>query len=119
MSRSLKVGIFVLIGIVLAGVATFLIGDTEQLWNRKVEYTAAFADVSGLKPGSPVSMGGVDVGRVGTVVHAAEVGDRKIYVKLQIDRIEPGGRFVVENDLRMQSERAGESDPLPHAAGEI
>jgi phospholipid/cholesterol/gamma-HCH transport system substrate-binding protein len=88
MSRSLKVGIFVLAGIVLAGVATFLIGDTEQLWNRKVEYTAAFADVAGLKPGSPVSMGGVDVGRVGTVAHAADVNDRRIYVKLDVSRSE-------------------------------
>ena len=80
MSRSIKVGIFVLAGIILAGVATFMIGDTEQLWNRKVEYVAAFADVAGLKPGSPVSMGGVDVGRVGTVAHAADVNDRRIYV---------------------------------------
>ncbi len=88
MSRSLKVGIFVLVGIVLAGIATFLIGDTEQLWNRKVEYGAAFADVAGLKPGSPVSMGGVDIGRVGPVAHSPEVNDRRIYVKLEISRNE-------------------------------
>jgi phospholipid/cholesterol/gamma-HCH transport system substrate-binding protein len=88
MSRSIKVGIFVLAGIILAGVATFLIGDTEQLWNRKVEYQAAFADVAGLKPGSPVSMGGVDVGRVGSVAHATDVSDRRIYVRLEISRQE-------------------------------
>src|SRR5580693_3664114 len=88
MSRSTKVGIFVLAGIILAGVVTFMIGDTEQLWNRKVEYRAAFADVAGLKPGSPVSMGGVDVGRVGMVAHAGDVNDRRIYVKLEISRSE-------------------------------
>jgi phospholipid/cholesterol/gamma-HCH transport system substrate-binding protein len=88
MTRSIKVGIFVLAGVILMGVATFLIGDTEQLWNRKVEYRAAFADVGGLKPGSPVSMGGVDVGRVGRVAHADDVNDRRIYVTLEVSRKE-------------------------------
>ncbi len=86
MSKSIKVGVFVLAGIVLAGIATFLIGDTEQMWNRKVEFRAAFADVAGLKPGSPVRMGGVDVGRVDAVAHAQDVNDRRIYVTLQIVR---------------------------------
>ena len=88
MSRSIKVGIFVLAGILLAGVATFLIGDTEQLWNSKVEYQAAFDDVAGLKPGSPISMGGVDIGRVGPVAHAPDVTDRRIYVKLEVSKSE-------------------------------
>jgi phospholipid/cholesterol/gamma-HCH transport system substrate-binding protein len=86
MSKSIKVGVFVLAGLVLAGIATFLIGDTEHLWNRKVEYVAAFADVAGLKPGSPVSMGGVDVGRVDSVAHATDAADRRIYVRLQVAR---------------------------------
>ncbi len=87
-SRSIKVGIFVLAGVILAGIATFMIGDTEQLWNRTVVYEAAFNDVAGLKPGSPISMGGVDVGRVGRVAHAGDVGDRRIYVQLEISRTE-------------------------------
>jgi phospholipid/cholesterol/gamma-HCH transport system substrate-binding protein len=88
MTRSIKVGIFVLAGLVLAGIATFLIGNTEQLWNRKVEFQAAFADVSGLKPGSPVRMGGVDVGLVDDVAHAKDPSDRRIYVKLEVSRSE-------------------------------
>jgi phospholipid/cholesterol/gamma-HCH transport system substrate-binding protein len=86
MSRSIKVGIFVLFGLILAGIATFMIGDTEQLWNRKVAFRAAFSDVAGLKPGSPVRMGGVDVGRVAGVSHAADVNDRRIYVELHVAR---------------------------------
>jgi phospholipid/cholesterol/gamma-HCH transport system substrate-binding protein len=88
MSRSLKVGIFTLAGLILAGIATFMIGDSERLWDRKVDYQAAFADVGGLKPGSPVSMGGVDVGRVDTVAHSADVNDRRIYVKIAVSRSE-------------------------------
>ena len=90
MSRSIKVGVFVLAGLILAGIATFMIGDTEQLWNRKVEYRAASQPTSGsgLKPGSPVRMGGVDVGRVDEVAHAKDVGDRRIYVKFAIVKSE-------------------------------
>lgn len=84
MSRSIKVGIFTLVGLILAGIATFMIGDTEQLWTRKVTFHAAFADVAGLKPGSPIRMGGVDIGRVDTLSHAADMEDRKIYVTLQV-----------------------------------
>ena len=88
MPKAVKVGVFVLAGIILAGIATFMIGDTEHLWNRKVEYVAAFSDVAGLKPGSPVSMGGVDVGRVDTVAHSPDVNDRRIYVKIEVARSE-------------------------------
>jgi phospholipid/cholesterol/gamma-HCH transport system substrate-binding protein len=86
MTKSIKVGLFVLFGLFLAGLSTFLIGDTHQLWNREVEYVAAFGDVGGLKPGSPVRMGGVDVGRVGKVSHADDVNDRRIYVQIKMIR---------------------------------
>ncbi len=88
MTKSIKVGVFVLAGLILCGIATFLIGDTEQLWNRKIDYVAPFGDVSGLKPGSPVRMGGVDVGRVETVAHAPDLGDRRIYVKFAVVKSE-------------------------------
>jgi phospholipid/cholesterol/gamma-HCH transport system substrate-binding protein len=88
MSRSIKVGAFVLVGLILAAITTFMIGDTEQLWARKVEFRAAFGDVAGLKPGSPIRMGGVDVGRVAGVSHGSDVADRRIYVELQVSRSE-------------------------------
>jgi phospholipid/cholesterol/gamma-HCH transport system substrate-binding protein len=88
MSRSIKVGVFVLVGLVLAGITTFMIGDTERLWDRKVLFRAAFSDVAGLKAGSPIRMGGVDVGRVAGVSHAGDVNDRRIYVELNISRSE-------------------------------
>jgi phospholipid/cholesterol/gamma-HCH transport system substrate-binding protein len=86
MGKSVKVGVFVLVGLVLAGICTFLIGDTHQLWNREVDFVAAFQDVAGLKPGSPVRMGGVDIGRVQGVIHADDVNDRRIYVHVGVIR---------------------------------
>jgi len=78
----------VLSGLILCGFATFLIGDSQQVWNRTVDFVAPFADVAGLKPGSPVRMGGVDIGRVAGVSHAPDVNDRRIYVKLAVVRSE-------------------------------
>ncbi|MCL2726105.1 MAG: MlaD family protein [Polyangiaceae bacterium] len=85
---SLKVGIFVIVGIVLAGIAVFVIGENRRFWDRKVTYKAAWDDVGGLKAGSGVSMGGIDVGSVSTVRHSADPGDSKVYVEFQIAREE-------------------------------
>jgi phospholipid/cholesterol/gamma-HCH transport system substrate-binding protein len=88
MSRSIKVGIFVLAGLLLAGVASFMIGDDRQVWDRKVAFHAAFRDVAGLKPGSPVRMGGIDVGTVAKVQHGGDVGDPRIHVTISVVRDE-------------------------------
>jgi phospholipid/cholesterol/gamma-HCH transport system substrate-binding protein len=91
MSRQLKVGLFVIFGILLTMLAVFLIGDTRQLWESKVHYAAAFHDVAGLKPGAPVRMGGVDVGGVTDVGHDPNnPQDTRIFVRLSITRKESG-----------------------------
>ncbi|WP_394821855.1 MlaD family protein [Pendulispora albinea] len=84
MEKSIKVGIFVLAGLVLGGIAVFLIGENRRLWDPKVIYKAAFADVSGLKPGAPVRMGGVDIGTVESVGHNGDPRDVRIYVTLNV-----------------------------------
>ncbi len=99
MAKSMKVGIFVLFGLILTGIATFTIGENRQLWNSKTSFSAAFTDVAGLKPGAPIRMGGVDVGTVTSVGHAADVGDHRIYVSLSIVKNEAGR---VRKDTRAQ-----------------
>jgi phospholipid/cholesterol/gamma-HCH transport system substrate-binding protein len=84
MEKSIKVGIFVLAGLVLSGLAVFLIGENRNLWDPKVYYRAAFTDVAGLKPGAPVRMGGVDIGTVAQVGHDGDPRDTRIYVKLDV-----------------------------------
>ena len=88
MTRQIKVGAFVLFALALCGVAIFLIGDSRRLWESKVKYKAAFADVAGLKPGSPIRMGGLDVGTVTSVGHADNAGDTRIYVTFAVDKAE-------------------------------
>ena len=66
-SREVKVGLFVFLGLFGAAAIVFLIGDNRSLFDAKVSYRAQFADVQGVKPGSTVRMGGVDIGTVSSV----------------------------------------------------
>jgi phospholipid/cholesterol/gamma-HCH transport system substrate-binding protein len=86
--RTLKVGVFAFAGLILATLAVFLIGDNRRAWDRKITVQATFNDVVGLKPGSPVRMGGIDVGSVTNVSYAEDPSDSKIYVSLTIARYE-------------------------------
>jgi phospholipid/cholesterol/gamma-HCH transport system substrate-binding protein len=88
MTRQLKVGLFVIFGLMLTMATVFLIGDTRGLWQPKVSYHTAFADVAGLKPGAPVRAGGVDIGQVTAVGHGADPRDARIFVTLSITKTE-------------------------------
>jgi phospholipid/cholesterol/gamma-HCH transport system substrate-binding protein len=88
MTRQLKVGIFVIFGLVLMMAAVFLIGDTRGLWQAKVGYRTAFDDVAGLKPGAPVRMGGIDIGSVTGLGHSNNASDARAFVSMNINRKE-------------------------------
>lgn len=79
-SRDVKVGFFVLLGLVVSGLVIFMIGDERRMFQSKVEYQAVFKNVQGLKRGSPVRMGGVDVGTVSQVGYGKDANDPNLYV---------------------------------------
>ncbi len=83
-SREYKVGAFVLTELVGIGGFVFMIGAERQVFKKKFEYETTFTDVSGVGAGSPVRMGGVDIGRVVKVGYASESGDRRIHVRFAI-----------------------------------
>ncbi len=87
-NRSLKVGLFALFALLLATAAVFMIGDNRRTWDRKMTYHAKFNDVVGLKSGSAVRMGGIDVGSVSEVAHGEKADDSKIYVTISVARNE-------------------------------
>lgn len=88
--RTLKVGLFVFFGLVLSTIAVFMIGENRRVWDRKVMYHGAYDDVVGLRPGSVVRMGGIDIGSVSKVEHSTKVEDNKVYVTLDVAREEAG-----------------------------
>jgi phospholipid/cholesterol/gamma-HCH transport system substrate-binding protein len=87
-NRSLKVGIFVVVALVIATISVFIIGDSRRAWDRKVTFKAKFNDVVGLRTGSPVRMGGIDVGTVSEIAHDTDASDSKIYVTISVARNE-------------------------------
>jgi phospholipid/cholesterol/gamma-HCH transport system substrate-binding protein len=102
MNRQLKVGLFVIFGIVLTMVAIFIIGSSRRLWETRATYHTAFNDVAGLKPGAPVRMGGLDIGEVKTVGHDGNAQDSRI--------------FVVMSIVKSEAERI-RTDTVAHVAG--
>lgn len=85
-SREIKVGAFVIAGLGAMGLVISLIGQEQGLFRAKHQYSIVFDDVQGLKPGSPVRMGGVDVGTVKGVDYADERRDPKLYVTIAVAR---------------------------------
>ncbi|HMI85562.1 MAG TPA: MlaD family protein, partial [Polyangiaceae bacterium] len=75
---------FVLAGMIVTSGIIFLIGDERKLFEKKQEYQSVFRDVQGLKGGSPVRMGGVDVGTVSRVSYADDPKDSKLYVTFTV-----------------------------------
>jgi phospholipid/cholesterol/gamma-HCH transport system substrate-binding protein len=85
-SREVKVGLVILGAFVVMAVGVFLIGEKNNLFSRKNEYYILFGSVSGLKPGSPVQLNGVDVGTVKKVVLPQNPRLEQIEVWIDVDR---------------------------------
>ena len=83
---------------------------------------ATFRDVSGLKVGSPVRMGGVDVGHVTEINFGATTADRGIHVRFSLvsrqlnrvrsDSVEP----PTFQEMSSSSSSTRDSSPLIHSA---
>jgi phospholipid/cholesterol/gamma-HCH transport system substrate-binding protein len=90
-SSELKVGIFVTAALIIGGILVFIIGNQSAMFASKVEYSTVFDQVSGLRPGSPVRIAGIDVGTVEDVSFS-EGG--RIRVRLEVR--EDASEFVRE-----------------------
>jgi phospholipid/cholesterol/gamma-HCH transport system substrate-binding protein len=89
-ARDLKVGLFVLAGLIFSGLVIFLIGDERRLFSSSIEFTTTFEDVQGLKAGAPIRMGGIDIGHVTRVGYGKDPGDATVYVTLDVVATEAG-----------------------------
>jgi phospholipid/cholesterol/gamma-HCH transport system substrate-binding protein len=60
----IMLGLFVLVGLIILGGLIILFGQVLELSQGTYEVTAYFDKVTGLKPGTPVRLLGIDVGQV-------------------------------------------------------
>lgn len=84
MSRAIKVGIFVVGGVILFCVGLFLIGTRAQLFAHRFDVYAQFNDVETLQPGAKVRVGGMDAGQV-TAIDLPHQPASPFRLKLQVD----------------------------------
>jgi phospholipid/cholesterol/gamma-HCH transport system substrate-binding protein len=77
----LRVGLFVVAALAVGTLIVFTIGSRKNVFGSKQPYRATFATVGGLRPGSQLSMAGVDIGTVGEVELRP---DGRIHVRLDV-----------------------------------
>jgi phospholipid/cholesterol/gamma-HCH transport system substrate-binding protein len=80
----IRAGLFVGLGLLLAGVVIFLIGKERNLFDKQVIYFGAFENVDGLVLDAPVRLGGLQVGRVTKISFAPDLGDKRIMVTMEV-----------------------------------
>jgi len=96
--RELRVGIFVLVGLLAIAVSLFLMTDPATLRGRYVIVTPV-SDAGGIRNGDPVLMRGVNIGRVSGFAMTME---GKVDILLEID-----GQWRIPSDSRTQLAGAG------------
>jgi phospholipid/cholesterol/gamma-HCH transport system substrate-binding protein len=81
-----RAGLFAAMGLVLAGVVVFFIGQESLLFEDKVTYRAFFPNVEGLSGESPVWLGGLEVGRVVGIAFTEDSKDHRIEVRIEVSK---------------------------------
>lgn len=103
MSRTARLGAFILIALVLFGVMVFLVGGKQFTFKRTYRINAPFDNVAGLEEGAPVRAGGV---RIGTVrqINLPHQPDDKVTVEMAL---EDSTREVIKQDSVASIETEG------------
>ncbi|MCL2625347.1 MAG: MlaD family protein [Cystobacterineae bacterium] len=82
-----KAGIFVGIGLLLAGLVIFLLGREKGLFSSQISYRSAFANIDGLQLDSPVRLGGLQVGRVKKIEFSDDIEDSRVLVEFEVEKV--------------------------------
>src|SRR5690606_15409367 len=79
-----RVGFFVSLGLVLLMVFIFVLGGERGLLSKQSRYSVSFHSVDGLKPGSPVRLAGVEVGKVTAIRFFDDPADPRVRVEMNV-----------------------------------
>lgn len=83
---AVRAALFLLGGLAAAGLVLVILANSHRLFDRKNEYVVYFPDVDGLTVGSPVRLGGLDVGNVEAITFAPTLMDTRIEVRLKVSK---------------------------------
>lgn len=83
-NEQIKVGFFVLMGLVITMFIIFMLGREKKLFESHFRLNTYFNDISGLRTGAPVYLAGISVGFVDSIQFNKELKDQKVKVVLRI-----------------------------------
>lgn len=95
----LKVGVFVMLGVLVVAVAIFYVTSSSGAFSPKYRLSTFMPEVDGLNDGAPVSLDGIQIGSVEHIIvntQAEGNRDRSIQVVLRLRRL-------YQNDVRTDS----------------
>ncbi len=102
-TSTVKLGIFIFLGVTILVIAIFMLGGKEQLFSSTFNVKAYFKTVQGLKSGATVRLSGIDVG---TVKNVTIVDDTTGRVEVTMSIKEDVARFI-RTDTRATIETEG------------
>ncbi|MFH1874529.1 MAG: MlaD family protein [Pseudomonadota bacterium] len=82
----LRVGLFVFITLLLGMITLFQLGSGYKLFRKDYSLYTNFEDISGLRPGAPVQLAGLDVGIVDSIRFPKDLLVKKITLVLRINQ---------------------------------
>jgi phospholipid/cholesterol/gamma-HCH transport system substrate-binding protein len=85
--REATVGAFVAMALIVLAVGVMAVGGESRLFSRKATYRAVLPSTDGLIVGSPVKMGGVQVGTVTALHLPTDPGASGIEVSMGVQRV--------------------------------
>lgn len=103
--RSLIVGIFVTLGMVIFILTIYLIGKKENVFGSPFEISAIFKDVKGLREGDKVRLSGIEIG---TVSNVGFLTDQSVSIQMNLEKevakfVKKDSRATIVNEGLMGS----------------
>jgi len=92
--RTIIVGIFIFVGLVVLMVGVLAIGKMNKSFTKKIAVTAIFDDVGGLQQGNNIWYSGV---KIGAVKNIKLIDSARVEVEM---RIEKDAQFLIRKDAR-------------------
>jgi phospholipid/cholesterol/gamma-HCH transport system substrate-binding protein len=100
---TIKIGIFISIGIAILTIAIFLLGDKNAMFKSTFDVKAYFRDIQGLRSGAIVRLSGIDVGSVKKIQIVSDTTGR---VEVTMSLVKDIKRFV-RTDTKASIETEG------------
>lgn len=104
-SSTIKLGVFVTLGLLLLIIGIYFIGKKQQLFNSTFKITGIFKDINGLQVGNNVRFSGISVGIIDNI---EMIADTAVRIDFSIDEkarkfIKKDARAIISSDGLMGS----------------